>query len=62
LEAEAVSVNKDLSLGVSNEVLQINLRSMTEEHNKETSRYNMSRIKATDTKPEMLVRRFLQYS
>ena len=28
-------------------------------HNKETRSYNMSRIKGKDTKPEMLVRRYL---
>jgi DNA mismatch endonuclease (patch repair protein) len=32
---------------------------MADIHNKATRSYNMSRIKATDTKPEMLVRRFL---
>ncbi len=32
---------------------------MTDVHNKATRSYNMSRIKAKDTKPEMLVRRFL---
>ena len=28
-------------------------------HSKETRSYNMSRIRSKDTKPEMLVRRFL---
>lgn len=32
---------------------------MTDVHNKATRSYNMSRIKGKDTKPEMLVRRFL---
>jgi len=32
---------------------------MTDVHNTATRFYNMSRIKAKDTKPEMLVRRFL---
>ncbi len=32
---------------------------MTDIHSKETRSYNMSRIKSKDTKPEMLVRRFL---
>ena len=32
---------------------------MADVHNKETRSYNMSRIKAKDTKPEMLVRKFL---
>lgn len=32
---------------------------MADVHNKATRSYNMSRIRATDTKPEMLVRRFL---
>ncbi|XZF13037.1 very short patch repair endonuclease [Chitinophagaceae bacterium MMS25-I14] len=32
---------------------------MTDVHSKETRSYNMSRIKGKDTKPEMLVRRFL---
>ncbi len=32
---------------------------MTDVHNKATRSFNMSRIKAKDTKPEMLVRRFL---
>jgi DNA mismatch endonuclease (patch repair protein) len=32
---------------------------MADVHTKETRSYNMSRIKAKDTKPEMLVRRFL---
>lgn len=32
---------------------------MTDVHNKATRSYNMSRINAKDTKPEMLVRRFL---
>ncbi len=32
---------------------------MTDVHNKETRSYNMSRIKGKDTKPEMLVRKFL---
>ena len=32
---------------------------MTDVHTKETRSYNMSRIKAGDTKPEMLVRKFL---
>jgi DNA mismatch endonuclease, patch repair protein len=32
---------------------------MADVHNKETRSYNMSRIKGKDTKPEMLVRRFL---
>ena len=32
---------------------------MADVHNKETRSYNMSRIKGKDTKPEMLVRKFL---
>lgn len=32
---------------------------MTDVHNKETRSYNMSRIRAKDTKPEILVRKFL---
>jgi DNA mismatch endonuclease (patch repair protein) len=32
---------------------------MTDVHDKKTRSYNMSRIKAKDTKPEMLVRKFL---
>lgn len=32
---------------------------MADVHNKETRSYNMSRIKGRDTKPEMLVRKFL---
>ena len=32
---------------------------MTDVHNKETRSYNMSRIRSKDTKPEMMVRRFL---
>lgn len=32
---------------------------MTDVHNKETRSYNMSRIRGKDTKPEMMVRRFL---
>src|SRR4051812_17927429 len=32
---------------------------MSDVHNKATRSYNMSRIKGKDTKPEMLVRRFL---
>lgn len=32
---------------------------MTDVHNKETRSYNMSQIKGKDTKPELLVRKFL---
>lgn len=32
---------------------------MTDVHDKATRSYNMSRIKGTDTKPEMLVRKYL---
>ncbi len=32
---------------------------MADVHSKETRSYNMSRIKGKDTKPEMLVRKFL---
>ncbi len=32
---------------------------MTDVHSKETRSYNMSRIRGKDTKPEMLVRKFL---
>jgi DNA mismatch endonuclease (patch repair protein) len=32
---------------------------MADVHSKETRNYNMSRIKGKNTKPEMLVRRFL---
>ncbi len=32
---------------------------MTDVHSKETRSFNMSRIKAKDTKPEMLVRKYL---
>ena len=32
---------------------------MADVHSKETRSYNMSRIRGKDTKPEMLVRRFL---
>lgn len=32
---------------------------MTDVHSKETRSYNMSKIKGKDTKPELLVRRFL---
>ncbi len=32
---------------------------MSDVHNKETRSYNMSQIKGKDTKPEMLVRKFL---
>ncbi len=32
---------------------------MTDVHNKQQRSYNMSRIKGKDTKPEMLVRKFL---
>jgi hypothetical protein len=35
------------------------LRSMTDVHDKLTRSYNMSQIKGKDTKPEMVVRRFL---
>jgi DNA mismatch endonuclease, patch repair protein len=35
------------------------LCSMADVHDKETRSYNMSRIKGKDTKPEMLVRKFL---
>lgn len=35
---------------------------MADVHNKATRSYNMSRIKGADTKPEMLVRRFLHSS
>jgi DNA mismatch endonuclease, patch repair protein len=35
------------------------LCSMTDVHDKKTRSYNMSQIKATDTKPELLVRKFL---
>jgi DNA mismatch endonuclease, patch repair protein len=31
---------------------------MTDVHDKATRSYNMSRIKGTDTKPEMLVRKY----
>jgi DNA mismatch endonuclease (patch repair protein) len=32
---------------------------MADVHSKETRSYNMSRIRSKDTKPELLVRRFL---
>ena len=32
---------------------------MTDVHDKQTRSYNMSQIRGKDTKPEMLVRRFL---
>ena len=32
---------------------------MTDVHDKKTRSYNMSQIKATNTKPELLVRKFL---
>ena len=32
---------------------------MTDVHSKETRSYNMSRIRAKDTKPELLVRKYL---
>jgi len=32
---------------------------MTDVHDKETRSYNMSRVKGKDTKPEMLVRKYL---
>ena len=32
---------------------------MTDVHSQETRSYNMSRIKAKDTKPELLVRKYL---
>ncbi|PSL49500.1 T/G mismatch-specific endonuclease [Chitinophaga niastensis] len=35
---------------------------MADVHNKETRSYNMSRIKGKDTKPEILVRKFLHAS
>src|SRR5437868_4217727 len=35
------------------------LRTMADVHSKETRSYNMSQIKGTNTKPEMLVRKFL---
>jgi DNA mismatch endonuclease, patch repair protein len=35
------------------------LYSMVDVHDKETRSYNMSRIRSKDTKPEMMVRRFL---
>ncbi|MEJ7626413.1 MAG: hypothetical protein WKF35_06100 [Ferruginibacter sp.] len=35
---------------------------MADVHTKEVRRYNMSRIKSKDTKPEMLVRRILPAS
>ena len=35
------------------------IRLMTDVHSKETRSYNMSRIRGKDTKPELLVRRFL---
>ncbi|HEY8781003.1 MAG TPA: DNA mismatch endonuclease Vsr [Mucilaginibacter sp.] len=35
---------------------------MADVHSKETRSYNMSRIRGKDTKPEMLVRRFLHKS
>jgi DNA mismatch endonuclease (patch repair protein) len=35
------------------------LYAMADVHNKKTRSYNMSQIKATNTKPEMLVRKFL---
>jgi len=34
---------------------------MADVHSKEVRSYNMSRIKGKNTKPEMLVRRFLHY-
>jgi DNA mismatch endonuclease (patch repair protein) len=35
------------------------LHAMADVHNKKTRSYNMSQIKATNTKPELLVRKFL---
>ncbi len=32
---------------------------MTDVHNKETRSYNMSRIRSKDTKPELIIRKFL---
>ena len=37
----------------------LHLYTMADVHNKETRSYNMSQIKGRNTKPEMLVRRFL---
>ena len=37
----------------------IYLRSMSDIHDKQTRSYNMSQIKSKDTKPELLVRKFL---
>ena len=37
----------------------IYLRSMSDVHDKQTRSYNMSQIKSKDTKPELLVRKFL---
>lgn len=34
---------------------------MTDVHDKMTRSYNMSQIKAKNTKPELMVRRFLQF-
>jgi hypothetical protein len=37
----------------------VSLPCMADVHSKETRSYNMSRIRSNDTKPEMLVRKFL---
>lgn len=41
------------------QTLVVFLKSMADVHSKETRSYNMSRIKSGNTKPEMIVRRFL---
>lgn len=37
----------------------VNSNTMTDVHSKETRSYNMSKIRSKDTKPELLVRKFL---
>ncbi|MEL6536280.1 MAG: DNA mismatch endonuclease Vsr [Bacteroidota bacterium] len=42
--------------------MSFNLLRMADVHDKKTRSYNMSRIRGKDTKPEMLVRRYLHQS
>ena len=48
---------KIIYITLSNFIFEI--CSMSDVHDKETRSYNMSRIRSKDTKPEMLVRKFL---
>src|SRR5215216_6451592 len=46
-------------ISTAKNLLKQYLRSMADVHNKETCSYNMSQIRSRNTKPEMLVRKFL---